>query len=471
MEVTTRPYLSKQKGDAQMIQQNDLSEQGVSRFSQIFSTLFSTLKVGQLLRQAGIRKSYGFSCLTVFQALFQLVFQGRNLFRVLESDQAESMPRKDVFYRFLNEPRFNWRKFYQLLCAKIVGQFETLTSPQRVRVFIVDDSTMIRNRSKKVELLARIYDHVSHSFFKGFQLLTLGWSDGFSFAPLDFAVMSSPNKRNRYNETREGLDRRLCGSKRRLEASLHKPDVVTRMIDRALLAGHTADYLLMDSWFTNMPLVRKMLERGVHVIGRIKDVKQRYIHKGKSLGLSELRALIPKQRKTEILGSVRVKSESGEDLKIVFVRNRNKRKEWIAILTTDVTLDDKEIVRIYGMRWAIEPFHKMIKSHLKLGKEFEGRSYDMMISHTTIVFARYLILEWERRNNSDDRAFGGIFYLFCDEVKDIDLKTALQQLMVYVFSLISNMPDQKEIACQVLDWIGQLPNWIKALWPVSLCES
>jgi hypothetical protein len=71
------------------------------------------------------------------------------------------------------------------------------------------------------------------------------------------------------------------------------------------------------------------------------------------------------------------------------------------------------------MRWSIEPFHKVIKSLLKLGKEFEGRSYDMMISHTTIVFSRYLVLEWERRENNDDRTCGGLFFLFCDEIKDM----------------------------------------------------
>ena len=450
-----------------MVQQNDLSEQDKNCFSQIFSTL----KVSQLLRQAGIRKSYGFSCFAVFQILFQLVFQSRNLFRLLESNQAETLPRKDVYYRFLNEPRYNWRRFLQLLCTKVVGQFETLTSAQRVRVFIVDDSSVMRNRSKKVELLARSYDHVFQRFFRGFQLLTLGWSDGYSFAPLDFCMMSSSKEKNRYNGIREGLDKRFCGYKRRVEAMLHKPDAVVQMIDRALRAGFSVDYLLADSWFTNMPLIKRMLERGLHVIGRVKDVKQRYAYQGKMLTLKELRALFPKKGKAEILGGVRVKAGTGEDLKIVIVSNRNKRNEWIAIITTDVALDDKEIVRIYGMRWAIEPFHKMIKSHLKLGKEFEGRSYDMMISHTTIVFSRYLILEWKRRNHSDDRNFGGIFYLFCDEVKDMDLKIALRQLMVFAFILMSDRSNREEVACQVLDWISQLPNWIKALWPVSLCES
>ena len=450
-----------------MVQQNDLPEQRANYFSQIFTKL----NVSQLLRQAGIRKTYGFTCFTVFKMLFQLAFQKRNLYRVLTGSKAETMPRKDVFYRFLNESRFNWRRFYQLLCTKIVSHFETLTSSQRIRVFIVDDSSVPRDRSKKVELLARSYDHVSHRFFRGFQLLTLGWSDGFSFAPLDFAMMSSPNAKNRYNEIREGLNKRLCGFKRRMEAILHKPDVVVQMIDRALHAGLTADYLLADSWFTHMPLIQNMLKRGLHVIGRVKDIKQRYLYKGKMLSLRQLHALLPKKGKAELYGGLRVKAQSGEDLKIAFVRNRNKRSEWIAILTTDVALEEKEIVRIYGMRWDIETFHKMIKSHLMLGKEFEGRSYDMMISHTTIVFSRYLILEWERRHTNDDRALGGMFYLLCDEVKDMDLMMALQQLMAYVFLLMGDNSSLEQVFCQVRDWIAQLPNWIKALWPVPLCES
>jgi hypothetical protein len=44
-------------------------------------------------------------------------------------------------------------------------------------------------------------------------------------------------------------------------------------------------------------------------------------------------------------------------------------------LSTDLTLDANEIIRIYGMRWSIETFFKFTKSHLKLGTEFQGRSF------------------------------------------------------------------------------------------------
>jgi hypothetical protein len=114
----------------------------------------------------------------------------------------------------------------------------------------------------------------------------------------------------------------------------------------------------------------------------------------------------------------------------------------------------------------------MVKSHLKLGTEFQGRSFDMLISHTTIVFTRYLVLEWERRENVDERTLGGLFYLFADEVADIDLKTALKNLMLFVLDLLTNKSGNKEaLLCQLHNWINGLPSYIKALFPQLGCES
>ncbi|NLI91012.1 MAG: transposase [Peptococcaceae bacterium] len=451
-----------------MLQHNSPSEQ----YQNQLSFIFSTLKMGQLLRKAGIRKTYGVSSLVVFQIIFQLVFQGRNLFRLLESKRGETLPGKDVIYRFLNESSYNWRRFYQSLSLKVVSRFENLTSARRVRVFIVDDSVMGRQRSKKVELLAKVYDHVTGHFVRGYNLLTLGWSDGYSFVPLDFTLMSSAQAKNRLCEIKEGLDKRTIGYKRRQESMLHKPDAVVQMFEQALKAGFSADYVLMDSWFTQAPLLQRLMTQGLHVIGMVKELKQRYIFEGKSLSLSELYAKIPKNPKAEVLGSVRVQTPKGLALKIVFVQNRNNRREWLGLVTTDLTLDDAEIVRIYGMRWSIEMFFKMAKSHLKLGTEFQGRSYDMMISHTTIVFTRYLILEWERRENTDERSLGGLFYLFADEIVDMDLKTALQQLMVFVLNLLNNKTrDAEGLLCQLHNWINDLPSYIKALFAQPRCES
>lgn len=53
----------------------------------------------------------------------------------------------------------------------------------------------------------------------------------------------------------------------------------------------------------------------------------------------------------------------------------------------------------------------------------------MMISHTSIVYTRYIILEWLRRNENDQKTFGELFFIFCDDIQDIEQTTALQSLM------------------------------------------
>lgn len=39
-------------------------------------------------------------------------------------------------------------------------------------------------------------------------MLTLGWSDGYSFVPTGFAILSSANKDNRYQDIDNEIDKR-----------------------------------------------------------------------------------------------------------------------------------------------------------------------------------------------------------------------------------------------------------------------
>ena len=119
------------------------------------------LQIGRLLRQANIRKSCGIPVMALFQTLILLVFQGKNLFRFLHSEHIDCTISKNAFYRFLSNPSFNWQRFLLLLAAKITKVFHSLTNSGRAKMLVLDDSVLPRNRSKSVELLARIYDHVS----------------------------------------------------------------------------------------------------------------------------------------------------------------------------------------------------------------------------------------------------------------------------------------------------------------------
>lgn len=127
------------------------------------------------------------------------------------------------------------------------------------------------------------------------------------------------------------------------------------MTSRVLSAGIDASYVLMDSWFTPQPLIQSIVEQGIDVIGMVKATNQRYLINQKRVGLKELYSLAtPTLGNKNILRSIHTTMANGVPVKVVFVRNRNKRSEWLAILSTDCTLTETDIIRIYGMRWDIE---------------------------------------------------------------------------------------------------------------------
>ena len=453
-----------------MIAENDQNKQLPN---EIKST-FKELNVLKHLRNAGITKSFGFSCAYIFKLIFCLIFENKNWFRMLESKKSLDIPAKDTIYRFLNQSTFNWRRFLLSLAAYTISKVSKLTHYSRPKVFILDDSSYDRNRSKHVELLAHCFDHASQKmrFYKGFRMLTLGWSDGATFMPIDFSLLSS--KKSQINGISETIDKRTSGYKRRLEALQTAPEQIPNMLKRAMDIGIDASYVLMDTWFTQQPLIKAITDQGLDVIGMVKKLNQRYLMDGKRVSLDQLYRLAkPSDGKNGILRSIHTTQANGIPVKVVFVRNRNKKSDWLAILSTDRTLSDQEIIRIYGMRWDIEVFFKTTKSLLKLQKEFQSRSYDALISHTTIVFTRYIVLSWKNCCSTDDRTLGGMFYELCDEVHELDWAVALQQLIELLQDTLkhTNKRIQKLIKSQLLQWIAGLPNYIKVYLPISDCES
>ena len=126
-------------------------------------------------------------------------------------------------------------------------------------------------------------------------------------------------------------------------------------------------------------------------------------------------------------------------MKIVFVRDRNNKKKWIAILSTDLSLSEEEIIALYGKRWSIEVFFKVCKSYLNLGKEFQGISYDSMIAHTSIVMTRYMMLAVENRNNEDNRTMGELFYIAHDELQDVQFSEVLRIILEILLETLEDL--------------------------------
>ena len=149
-------------------------------------------------------------------------------------------------------------------------------------------------------------------------MLTLGWSDGNSFLGIDFALLSSANKKNRYNEINANIDKRTCGYHRRQEAITKTTAHLVPMVKRALDMGVRAKYVLMDSWFS-MPSAIAALREHIQVICMLKDhPKWFYGYQGKKLRLSDLYGKLKKKRgRARIKAQALVTLSNGEQAKII----------------------------------------------------------------------------------------------------------------------------------------------------------
>lgn len=431
-----------------------------------FSISFSELNIFHALKHANIYKRNGFEAQNVFTVIFSLVFHHLSWNQLIHSKHKNDLPGKDCIYRFLNSSQFNWRKFLCEVASNAIHLIEPLTDSRRTNVFIVDDSPYDRSRSKKTDMLSKIFDHVTHRYFNGFHLLTLGWSDGATFIPVDFSLVVTVC--NLINDISDKIDKRSLSYQRRAESKEKKTDTAVQMIRRALNHGIYADYVLMDTWFASPTMFQNIKNLKIDAICMLKKTtKHQYMYQGYKL---DIKSLFNKSmiygRKTRnhqgIISSIIVNITEEMKLKIVYVVNKNNTGQWIAIATTDYQMSEEDIIKTYEIRWQTEVFYKAIKTTFKLEKEFMTQSFESLISHTTIVLTRYIVVSWEIRKKNDVKTLGELFMQLCDDIASITFIEAMKVLLEMIEELSKEAEEKTQILIDRMlkEWYEMLPSWL-----------
>lgn len=441
MKIITQDYVS-----------DKMLDDTIKGFSKKFG-LFSILKT------CNAYKTKGFSTLSVFLYMLKLAFDNRSMYMShLTGTYAEEFG-KDTVYRLLNNASINWMKFTMTLATIVTSKsIVPLTSEERGNVLIIDDTLFERPRAKKVELLSRVYDHVTHKYKKGFRLLTLGWSDGNTFVPVAGRLMSSAKDSNVYTFMQEGLDKRTLAYRRRVQSRSKATTVMIDLLAEAKKSGIQAKHVLFDTWFCSPASIIAVKNIGFECIAMAKkSQKMYYSFQGKRQSVKDIYTASKKRRgRSKYLLSAEVMVEKDDNAipaRLVFVRNRNKSKDWLVLISTDMTLTEDEIIQMYGKRWSIEVFFKVCKSYLKLAKECRSISYDALTAHVAIVFTRYMVLSLKHRENSDNRSIGELYMMTCDEMQDI---TYHEALFIIINTLINVIQDKLSLAAKQLDQLIQI---------------
>lgn len=100
--------------------------------------------------------------------------------------------------------------------------------------------------------------------------MTLGWTDGNTFLPVNSSLLASPKESNLISPIGD-FDGHSLAAKRRKLAQMKGTDVMIELLKSAQSSGHHANYVLFDTWFSNPAQLLSVKALGLDSIAMIKE--------------------------------------------------------------------------------------------------------------------------------------------------------------------------------------------------------
>jgi hypothetical protein len=153
----------------------------------------------------------------------------------------ESGPAHDAYTRFLHrEP----------VTTEVLWQEAKQEVELRKGSLIVDDSTLDKWYSRKVELVTRHWSGKHHRVVRGINVITLLWTDGDRYIPVDYRI---------YDKGNDGLT---------------KNDHFEAMLQEAQRRGFKPECVIFDSWYASLSNLKLIRSFGWRWFTRLKGNRQ-----------------------------------------------------------------------------------------------------------------------------------------------------------------------------------------------------
>lgn len=352
----------------------------------IISAFIHLIGLGRLSKRINFKRHSTIPLTAVITWLFEAIFSRRSLYRAQPSRWFSSRTARNI----LNDGRINWQKLLCLVAIKMILILTPFIDQRRRLALIVDDTLIERAYSTKTELLAKIYDHDQHRYSTGYRNLTIGWSDGNTFLPVNCALMSTRKKTNLVGSKSSITDQRTIAGQRRSQAQRKMNEVVLELISQALRLGVTAKYVLFDSWYSSPQMFWHLKELGLESVAILKrSSKVYYRYRGRNYSIKALY-----QR---LLNS---KRPAGQSYLYSSIVEANFQGQVFPVKIVFVAKNKSQI-----------------------------QSYDGQVAQITVTAMTYILLAWQERLNKDDRTLGDLFYLMNDSLPEIKFIEALVYLL------------------------------------------
>jgi hypothetical protein len=311
-----------------------------------------------------------------------------------------------VLYDFLGREDINWRGLSSETSRRVAQQNDL--GPRSQRAFVTDDTNRARV-GDKVEGTSAYHDHTENRIRHGHQMLQLGLAAEKGFLPIEAqlvmgekAAVDKPLDKP-FRDQRSSAARDLHRAK---EQSKH--ELFRAMLQRALRAGFSAEYMLADAWFGCKENIACCLEHDLIGIFQMKRGNLTYRYHGRTYTAAELYTKVHRRMEPQnaqaryktasLVVSLNLETDAQQPARWVEVRlvfsapvRASRTDTWVIFLCTEVSLRDAKILEVYALRWSIEVYFKEIKQHLGFLREQSGR-YQVAYASVHLAAIRYLLL-------------------------------------------------------------------------------
>jgi hypothetical protein len=404
-------------------------------------------------------KKSGISFDSLVSTLLVLPIIGLNtIYSLTKSNEPHiSIAGKDSYYRLLANQNINWRGLLMHFVKEYLVKDLLFTSPESPTKCLIFDDTDIAKTGKTIEGVSKIFNHVNKTFYFGFKLLVAGYWNGSIFIPVDFSFhRENKNSRNKYGLTGKQRKRQKSVSrckttkagKRYAELNKKKTDALISMFSRICKRKIAVDYILIDTWFTSIGLIKKIrnINPSTHIIGMYK-YNSKIIIEGQIISLKNLKIKSVKPKRCRRLNYYyhHYISEINGVKVSIFQSRRGVNGKWHTIITTDTNLSFMKVIEVYSIRWTIEVFFKEAKQLFKLGT-CQSTNFDVQIAQTTITMIQYLLTSIRYRMEAYE-TIGGLFrklkqdYIECK--LNIRILAVINQIMTFLEKITSDIDFQR----------------------------
>ena len=426
------------------------------RIASTISALHNIFRIPQIVHGLRMEKEKGVPCsvLILFLCLFRLC--GETVFRGCYSGLMGLLGGeaccKNCFYRMLNDSTMNWRGFLYAVCKSFLRIADEHGSQAvgKPRCLIVDDTLLEKTGGhNRMENVSRVFDHTTRTHVLGFKLQLVVYFDGVTPIPVDFSIHCEWGRRKDFGLRKKDREARFtkqraepsCGRERSEEAVQEKPQVLVKMLTKLWKRGLRAQYVLYDSWYHSLALVKtvRMLgSGGMHVLGMDKNGVRVYLVKGRKYTTKTMIdshvADIRKCDKYRLMYMM-VDAMMGDVPVRLFLIKYGKSTDWKVLVTTDMKMRFTQAFETYQIRWTIEVVFRETKQYLGLGG-CQSLDFDAQIADATLVFATYTMMA-NRKRFGEYETMGEVFRELRGELYALTLWQRLIPLMADVICRVA----------------------------------